>query len=115
MKVITGFAVGVSVALLAGACNGPVASPTAPTASARPPVPDVPRGFPALSRPARIYVGADLPSNPVQGSPIAVRYVLYDDGTFALQYSSANFPFVDLPGVYTEANTLIAFEWKLRN
>ena len=61
MKIITRLAVGVSVALLAGACNNPLSLPAAPTqttavptTSAGPPVCDVPRSFPAMSRPARI-------------------------------------------------------------
>ena len=40
--------------------------------------------FPAVSRPARIYVADDSPYDPMHGSPLASRYVLYDDGTFAL-------------------------------
>ena len=119
MHIITRFAVGVSVALLAGACNNSVSAPTAPTqtttaptATAGPPVLDVPRGFPAVSRPARIYVAVRLPFYPMHGSPLASRYVLYDDGTFALQYSSANYPFSELRGAYKEANALITFEWE---
>jgi hypothetical protein len=45
----------------------------------------------------------------MHGSPLASRNVLYDDGTFALQYSSANFPFFEYRGTHTEANGLITF------
>ena len=110
-----GTAVAISVALLAGACADPASMPTAPTTTARPPAADVPRRFPAISRPGRIYVGVDSPSYPHQGSPLESRYVLYDDGTFALQYSSANFPFVELRGTYQEADALITFEWESSN
>ena len=30
-------------------------------------------------------------------SPLASRYVLYDDGRFALEYSSARYPFFEYP------------------
>lgn len=120
MHVITRFAVGVSVVLLAGACNSPVSPPTTPTQkTAAPTTPagplDAPRGFPAVSPPARIYLGVDSPTSVRHGSPLASRYVLYDDGTFALQYSSANYPFVELRGAYEEANAVITFEWEGRN
>jgi hypothetical protein len=118
MHVITRLAVGVSLALLTIACNDPVSVPTAPTRStaapAAPagPVLGVPPGFPAVSRPARIYVAVNWPSYAMHGSPLASQYVLYDDGTFALQYSSANYPFFEYRGTYKEANALITFEWE---
>ena len=119
MKVITRLALGVSLALLASACNHPVSLPTAPTrtrpaptAIAAPPVLDVPRDFPAVTRPARVYVAVNSPYFPIHGSPLASRYVLYDDGTFALQYASANYPFFEYRGAYTEVNALITFEWE---
>ena len=40
---------------------------------------------------------------------VTSRYVLYDDGTFALQYTSANYPFFEYRGTYEEANDLITF------
>ena len=45
----------------------------------------------------------------MHGGPLASRYVLYDDGSFALQYTSANYPFFEYLGTYTEANSLIKF------
>jgi len=87
------------------------AVPTAPTASnsesgsTRAPAPVVPPGFPAVSRPARLYVAAP----PFQ---MASRYVLYDDGSFALQYASANYPFFEYRGTYKEAGDIIRFVWE---
>ena len=71
-----------------------------------------PAAFPAVSRPARVYVAVDWPTYPIHGSPLASRYVLYDDGTFALQYSSANYPFFEYLGTHTDANGLITFNWE---
>ena len=39
------------------------------------------------------------------------RYVLYDDGTFALQYLRSQGSF-EYRGTYTEANALITFHWQ---
>jgi hypothetical protein len=92
--------------------------PTAPastvTSIAAPPPGsvDAPRSFPEVSRPARVYVAVNSPMYQMHGSPLVSRYVLYDDGTFALQYSSANHPFFEYRGTYTEASGLITFEWE---
>jgi hypothetical protein len=48
----------------------------------------------------------------MHGSALASRYVLYDDGTFALQYSSANFPFFEYLGLYEVDNGKITFSWE---
>ena len=110
---------GVVVPLLAfaTACTGsaPPTAPT-PTAAASPaPTPDPTafKGtFPSISAPARVFVGlVNDPYSPMHGSPLASRYVLYDDGTFALQYSSVNHPFFEFRGSYTEANAVVTFEW----
>lgn len=106
-----------AVLALSTACSE-VTPPTAPTPTAEqlpapaptPPAPRVPT-FPAISKPARVYVGVPSTSYPIHGSPLASRYVLYDDGTFALQYSSANYPFFEYLGTYSEENGDIAFHW----
>jgi hypothetical protein len=104
--------------VLATACTNAIL-PTAPTSTnpvpattAPAPMADSPRSFPPVSRPARIYVGDDLPQSAAHGSSVATRYVLYDDGTFALQYSSAKRPFFEYRGTYTEANALVIFVWE---
>jgi hypothetical protein len=104
--------------VLSSACTE--LTPTAPTSTAdstaTPPPTSSPApgavSFPAVSRPARIYVAVALPWYPMHGSPLASRYVLYDDGTFGLQYSSANYPFFEYRGRYAEANGHITFEWE---
>ena len=107
--------------VLASACtDGRL--PTAPDSTSNPPPisnppspPNPPTGadpFPAVSRPARVYVAVSRPTYPIHGSPLASRYVLYDDGTFGLQYSSANYPFFEYRGTYGEANGHITFEWE---
>ena len=109
---------GVLVALLvlATAC-GDVTLPVAPTPpistadSTSPPTraSGEPPAFPPMLRPARIYVAAAAPYTPMHGSPLASRYVLYDDGAFALQYASANYPFFEYRGTYEEANGVLTF------
>jgi hypothetical protein len=45
------------------------------------------------------------------GSPLASRYLLYADGTFALQYASARYPFFEYLGAYSEENGLITLDF----
>ena len=111
----------VALLVLATAC-AEVGTPTAPDSTSTPPATSAPpptsnpagsvANFPAVSRPARVYVAVSSPSYPIHGSPLASRYVLYDDGTFGLQYSSANYPFFEYRGTYKEANAVITFEWE---
>ena len=82
--------------------------PRRPPPPAPPPVAFVPT-FPAISRPGQIFVAVDWPRSSYHGSPLASRYVLYDDGTFALQSSSANFPFFEYPGTYKNVDGAITF------
>jgi len=101
--------------IVAGICalTGCGTSPISPTAS-RPPVtaslptpppPGAPIGpliFPALTQPARVY----------QAPLLASRYVLYDDGDFALQFATALGPLVEYIGTYTETAGRITFMWE---
>ena len=84
--------------------NAPVTTPAPPP----PPVAHNPT-FPALARPGRVYMGVSSPTSPTHGSALYSRYVLYDDGTFALQYSSANFPFFEYRGTYSGSGEAIEF------
>jgi hypothetical protein len=107
-----------AVLALSTACSE-VTPPTAPSPTAEqipapaptPPATHIPT-FPAISGPARIYVGVSSTSYPMHGSPLASRYVLYDDGRFALQYSSANYPFFEYRGTYSGGNGHIDFHWE---
>jgi len=65
-----------------------------------------------VSAPARIYVAVSSPYYTMHGSPLRSRYVLYADGTFALQYSSANYPFFEYRGRYKDDNGSVTFEWE---
>ncbi len=82
--------------------SGRVVTPTAPTASTAPPP-----GFPAVTGSARTYVNAEA-----QGGLLVSRYVLHDDATFALQYTSGGYPSGEYRGTYSEAGGLVSFEWE---
>jgi hypothetical protein len=98
----------VALIALASACADPV-TPTGPTMAARPATVSV--EFPPVSRPARIYLFADAASYPVSEITVGSRYVLYDDGTFALQYLRSRGS-SEYRGTYKEANGLLTFEWE---
>jgi hypothetical protein len=44
----------------------------------------------------------------LNSSPLPSRYLIYDDGTFALQYASA----LEYRGTYRGANAVVTFEWE---
>ena len=93
MKVAVRFGVLFGLCGLAAACVDR-RTPIAPSVMTPAPTcqwPFVP-SFPAASRSARIYMAVDSP----------LRYVLYDDGTFALQYSLPSKPFFEYRGAYNE-------------
>lgn len=72
--------------------------PTAPTAVA---------GFPALTHPGTIYgEQGEVYSffSPSQGSLIS-RYVIYDDGSFELEFVSGKFGYFSYRGTYTASGT----------
>ena len=54
----------------------------------------------------------DWPSSEYHGSPLASRYVLYDDGNFTLQYSSAKYPFFEYPGTHKSVDGAITFYFR---
>lgn len=67
--------------------------------------------FPAVVKPARVFVFDRELLYHVQTYTVASRFVLYDDGSFALQYS--DFPAGhEYRGRYKEADGNIAFEWE---
>ena len=63
--------------------TGPILRAPAPTSP--PPDPT----FPAVRRPARVYVA------------FALRFVFYEDGTFALQYATNTGRPIEYPGTYS--------------
>jgi hypothetical protein len=66
-----------------------------------------------------VYVDSEnlYPSSVYQSS-LASRFVLYDDGTFALQFASARHSFFESRGTYSEATlptspeALVTFSWE---
>lgn len=104
----------VALLVLANACaDSPTpAGPTTPRATvSSAPSPAPGSGFPVVSRPARTYLFARELSYPVREWTSGSRYVLYDDGTFALQYLRSAGAF-EYRGTYTDANGLITFQWE---
>jgi hypothetical protein len=106
------------IAILSAACSdSPRHVPTAPTVStAVTPAPLAAPPFPALSRPARVYVMTIESAVAIyNGGALKARYVLYDDGTFTLQYASARFGIFEYPGTYVEANGKVIFPLRESN
>jgi hypothetical protein len=68
--------------------------------------------FPIVEKPGRIFEGVDSPYYAYHGSKLASRYVLYDDKTFALQYSSWRWGVFEYRGWYSEVDSLVTFTWE---
>jgi hypothetical protein len=101
--------------LLAVACGGSpqVVAPTptsAPSVTPATPAPAPPTtNFPALSGPSRTFTfDHELTYRPSDYTKQS-RFVLYDDGAFALQYVSLG---IEYRGGYTESNGVITFQWE---
>lgn len=113
MKVAVRCGTLLALLVLASACADSV-TPTTPApppeTTSSPPPPTPGPDFPAVSRPARIYLFASKLSYPVHEWTSGSRYVLYDDGTFALQ--SLRSQGFEYRGTYTESNALIMFHWQ---
>lgn len=64
--------------------------------------------FPAVTRPATIYRAPDA----LYGFPS--RYVVYDDGTFALQFTApeGHLRYPDYAGRYTRTGTVLTFDFE---
>jgi len=106
---------GIAAALLAlaASCERSPVAPS-PTSERSNPI-DTPANTPAwppVLTPARVYVGPDEPATTYHGSPLASRFVLHDDGSFALPYSSARHQFFAYQGTYREANGAVIFDWE---
>ena len=89
-----------------------------PTPPAPPPRPEAALAFPALSRPGEIYVesGEIYSINiPFHGGRPVSRFVLYDDGVFALQFSSYRQGFFQYYGKFTRANSRVTFSFDANN
>ena len=96
--------------------SGPIAPPAAPAPGAPPVAPAIapPPEFPALSRAGQIYRGPDSLYDFIanqHGSSVASRYVLYDDGTFGLQFASLRYPFFEYTGRYLSSASEFNFDF----
>jgi hypothetical protein len=110
------FALVAAFALLA-ACDAPISTPTTPSAQTVTPA-TLPGPSSQQVQGARVYVYASSPyqvyaSSPYQAAAYtrASRFVLYENGTFALQYSSGS-QTPEYRGTYTEGNGRVSFSWE---
>ncbi len=101
----------VAALALAGACSG---SPVAPTPVAKAPQTAAPATTvhpttpaPPAGTPSRTFGSAAPLSYPLSAYTLGSQFVLYDNGTFALQYP--NIP--EYRGTYTETDGTITFNW----
>lgn len=77
-----------------------------------------PPAFPGVSRPAQVYVEGDSIyafAYAYHASRLQSRYVLYDDGSFSLQFSSLKFGFFQYPGTYLRSGSGILFLFRDSN
>ena len=103
-----------AVVTLAGCGDGVrSAGPTAPTPTVVPspqPVPPSLTGtYPPITGPARVFVYRDSPYPRVAAYTLSSRFVLYDDGHFALQYQ---YPIGEYRGTYTTSDGAVTFNWE---
>jgi hypothetical protein len=100
-----------SVAVLSIACGGSM--PTAPTSAQRPivpsPVPPPITNFPPLTGLSRSFTFDHQLANAPRDYTKQSRFVLYDNGAFALQYESLG---IEYRGGYTESNGGLTFQWE---
>jgi hypothetical protein len=89
--------------------EAPVAAPT--------PTPAPPPDFPALARPGEIYNEGAVSIYGYPGSDVyhdgrlVSRYVLYQDSSFALQFSSPKFGMFEYLGRYSRADSVITLDF----
>ena len=100
----------VALMLIAAGCGSNL--PSAPTANvlsgiSPAPAPPAPTS-PPLTGPSRVFVFERASGYPVRPYTQASRFVLYENGAFALQYVSLG---VDYRGRYTEANGELRLQW----
>ena len=93
----------VGLVLFSIACGR--STPAAPTASSQGPA----RHFPALSGLSRTFTFDHELTYRLSDYTKQSRFVLYDNGAFALQYVSLG---IEYRGGYTESNGLITFQWE---
>jgi hypothetical protein len=101
--------------VVAVACDHPRQNPgaTDPTPLAAPapqPAPPPLTGtYPPITGPARVFAYRDSPYPRVAAYTLTSRFVLYDDGRFALQYQ---LPIGEYRGTYTTSDGVVTFNWE---
>ena len=100
--------------LFGAACGS--SAPTSPTGTGQAPTLPLPTPppattFPPLSGPSRTFVFDRELSSRVSGYTKTSRFVLYDNGAFALQYPSLG-KGDGYRGEYRDANGVMTFEWE---
>jgi hypothetical protein len=90
--------------------SGPSSTPPTPTASVPSPPALPPTNFPALSGLSRTFTfDHELPTYRLRDYTKQSRFILYDNGAFALKYASLG---IEYRGGYTESNGVITFQWE---
>jgi len=97
----------VALLILSSGCGA--SAPTSPTARSEPTANPAPTP-PPLSGSARIFSFEHELSSGASDYTKTSRFVLYDNGAFALQYRTCNCG-GEYRGRYTEARGVITFEW----
>jgi hypothetical protein len=101
----------VGLVVLSVACRptltGPTASSQVPAAPSSPAPPQT--NFPRLSGQSRTFSFDHQLTYDLSGYTKQSRFVLYDDGGFALQYLSLG---LEYRGWYTESNGVVTFGWE---
>lgn len=99
----------VAVATACGGTDQPTApSVTNPPRTPAPAAPIATPGFPPIVKPARVFPFEHQLSYAVMDYTKGSRYVLYDDGTFSLQYTRG----FEYPGTYTTVNGVVTFAFQ---
>ena len=84
----------------------PLAPSSSPPITSAPIAPTIPSGFPSISRPGVGFYR--VTSSFIPGYS---RYVLYEDGTFSLQYLRPDVGFFEYPGKFSGAASALTFEF----
>jgi hypothetical protein len=116
--VVLSFVLALSVGCMDSAPPVAPAGPPVYVPTPSPVVPGPPPAFPPLTRPGEIYASAADLRDPVvlvQRWGFASRYVLYEDSTFALQFSSVKTGFLAYLGRYVRTDTVMTFNFNDEN
>ena len=94
------------------ATSNPTAATTTTTTPGLTPMAGL--SFPALTKPGRIYLETGSVygwDNEYHGGALVSRFVLYDDGTFGLQFVSTRSGFFEYKGTYSTSGSNLTTVW----